>query len=133
MNIKRFALCTFIGFFFVFGYEFIVHGMLLLPFYDQTPQLWRPMEEYQSFIPFMTIMQLLTTTALCYIYTRHHEGKGMREGLRFGIMFGVLLGLLQMGSFAWMPISFILAALWFITTLVQTICLGLIFSRLYKA
>ncbi len=132
MNYKRFALCTLAGFIFVFAYEFIVHGILLVPTYELTPNLWRPMEEYESFIPFMTAMQIITTMVLCYIYTRHHENKGITEGLRFGAMLGLLLGLMQFASYAWLPISIGLALAWLGVTFIKTIGLGIIFSLLYK-
>ncbi len=132
MNIKRFAICSLVGFAFVFAYEFVIHGILLVPTYEQTPQLWRPMKEYESFMPLATTMQLLTTAVLCFIYTRHYEGKGLGEGMRFGIMMGLLLGLMQFSSYAWMPISMMLAGSWLVVTLVKTIGLGVIFSLIYK-
>lgn len=132
MNKKRFAICSLVGFAFVFAYEFVVHGILLVPTYELTPELWRPMEEYQSYMPFATGMQLLTTAVLCYIYTRHHEGKGVGEGVRFGVMVGLLLGLMQFSSFAWMPISMTLAAAWLVVAIVKTVGLGVIFSLIYK-
>lgn len=131
-NCKRFGIAALVGFIFVFGYEFVVHGILLLPTYELTPELWRPMEEHQAYIPFMTAMQVLTTVVLCYIYTRNHEGKGISEGIRFGVMFGILFGLMQASAFAWMPISMTLAAAWFAAALVKTIGLGIIFSLIYK-
>lgn len=131
-NCKRFGIAALVGFIFVFGFDFVVHGILLLPTYDLTPDLWRPMEEYESMVPFMTAMQVLTTVALCYIYTRNHEGTGISEGIRFGIMFGIFLGLMQASSYAWLPISAALAGYWFVAALVKTIGLGVIFSLLYK-
>ena len=132
MNIKSFALCTIVGFVFVFIYEYIVHGVLLVPAYEQTPELWRPMEEYESFMGFAITMQILTTAALALIYTRHHEGKGFKEGIRFGVMLGILLGLLQFSSFIWMPISIMLAGAWLVTSFLKTVGLGIIFSLLYE-
>lgn len=132
MNIKRFFISVLIGFAFVFGYEFLIHGILLVPSYELTPQLWRPTEEFENFMPFATAMQFLITATLCFIYTRHHEGKGIGEGFRFGVMFGTLLGLGCMAAYAWMPISFTLAVSWFFACFFKIIGLGVIFSLAYK-
>ena len=132
MNIKRFSLCSFVGFIFIFIYEYLIHGVLLVPTYELTPQLWRPMESMQEFMPIMTAVQLLTAAILCFIYTRHHEGKGISEGLRFGAMLGLLIGMLSFSSYAYMPISITLGLSWFGACFVKTIGLGVIFSLLYK-
>jgi len=132
MNLKRFSLCCLTGFIFVFIYEYIIHGVALVAIYDQTPQLWRSPETMVDYMPFMIVMQFLTTALLCFIYTRHHEEKGIGEGVRFGAMIGLLLGILQASSFAWMPISLTLAGLWLVTTFVEAIGLSILFSLIYK-
>ena len=132
MDIKRYALSVFAGFIFVFIYEFIVHGILLIPTYDQTPSLWRSVEDMQNYIPFSTIIQLMTTAILAYIFTLNYEAKGLVEGLRFGVIFGLIFGLYAASPISWMPISAALAFYWFIATFVKTVILGLIFSFIYK-
>ena len=132
MNIKRYALSTIVGFVFTLMFDYVVHGVLLVPTYEQTPQLWRPLEEMNNYIPFMNAMGLFVTATLAFIYTRHHEGKGITEDVRFGVMFGLLLGLLQLNAYAWMPISLSLGLSWFAAEFVKTVVLGVIFSLLYK-
>lgn len=132
LNVKRFALTTLAGFIFIFAFEFVVHGILLADTYEQTTHLWRPMEDMASYMPFMHAMQLAFVTILAFIYTRHHEGKGLSEGIRFGSYLGLLLGVVMISMYAWMPISFTLAAMWFAATLIEIIALGIIFSLIYK-
>ena len=132
MNKKRFAISTLVGFALLFILDFIIHGILLTPLYEQTADLWRPMEEYESFMPFATAMQFIMVAVLCFIYTRHHEGKGLSEGVRFGVMFGFLIGIMQFSTYAWMPIPITLASAWFVTGFVEIILIGISFSLLYK-
>lgn len=132
MNCKCFAICIIVGFAFVFGYEYVVHHILLGPTYETTPQLWRPMETMEQFMPIMLGVQILTVSILCYLYTLGHEGKGIGEGIRFGLVVGLLLGVMQGSAYVWMPISQMLALSWFAAVLVKTIGLGIIFSLIYK-
>ncbi|MCI5060309.1 MAG: hypothetical protein MRY79_04470 [Alphaproteobacteria bacterium] len=132
MNKQRFALSVIAGFVFIFAYEFLVHGILLLPTYETTPHLWRAPEEMGDYSIFMFAMQFLMSAVLCFIFTRNFEDKGIGEGARFGAMMGLLLGLAMFASYAWMPISIGLALGWLVTTFVEIVILGVIFSLLYK-
>ena len=132
MNIPRYLIASLVGFVFIFAYEFVVHGILLVPTYDTTPDLWRPEEAMATFFPFMLLTQIVRSFALCFLYTRHHEGKGIAEGLRFGVIVGFLFGVMQASSYAWMPISAALAGYWFISAFFEAIALGVIFSLIYK-
>ena len=132
MNIKRFVISVIAGFAFVFLYEFLVHGHLLAPMYEETPDLWRSKESMEEFMPWMTGVQFLFATILCFIYTRHHESKGLEEGVRFGTMFGLLFAIMAFGPYVWLPISMTLAIAWAATTFVQVLLLGIIFSAIYK-
>lgn len=130
--VPRFALCTFLGFIFIFIYDFILHSQILMSIYEQTPHLWRTAEEMERFFPVMLLTQFLTAFITALIYTRNHEGKGIGEGIRFGILLGLLMGVFMAASYAWMPISSILAAAWFVGGFLQGLGLGVIYSLTYR-
>lgn len=132
MNMKRFIVATIAGFAFIFLYEFLVHGHLLLPIYEETADLWRPKESMEAFMPWMTGIQFLFAAILCFIYTRNYESKGLEEGVRFGVMFGLLFAVMAFSPYVWMPISMTLAVAWAVTTFVEVLLLGIIFSAIYK-
>lgn len=132
MNIKRFVMATIAGFAFVFLYEFLVHGHLLAPIYEETIDLWRSKESMEEFMPWMTGTQFLFVAILSFIYTRHHESKGLEEGVRFGVMFGLLFAVMAFAPYAWLPISMTLAVAWAATTFVEVLLLGIILSAIYK-
>ena len=132
MNTKRYTLSVFVGFVFVFLFEFMFHGNILKSTYESTAELWRPEEEMEHFLHWMTLCQLGFVAALAFIFTRHYEGKGIPEGVRFGLMLGVLIGIGQFAVYSYMPISMGLALAWFGGAVVEMVGLGIIFSLLYK-
>ena len=132
INIPRFLAATVVGFAFVFGFDYIVHSILLMDTYTQTPELWRLQEEMQQYFPFMIGYQVLLVVLLGFIFTRNFEGKGVAEGVRFGLMMGALIGLLNAAAFIWMPISLTLALSWAGAGLGATLGIGIIFSVIYK-
>lgn len=132
MNVKHFAISVIVGFIFVFLYDWLVHGVLLMETYNQTAQLWRPQAEMQQYMPVMLGVQIAIVVVLAWIFTRHYEGKGVGEGIRFGSYMGVLLGIAMAGFYAYMPIPAFLAGAWFAASLVEMIGLGVIFALCYR-
>jgi uncharacterized protein (DUF2062 family) len=131
-NIKYLLLSVAAGFAFLFIFEYIVHGIVLMDTYAQTPQLWRPIEQMSQYSGFMMLMQFLTVLLTAVIFSKHYEAKGLAEGLRFGALIGLLMGVMMAASFAWMPISGFLASAWFITGLAEGLGLGVIYALTYK-
>ncbi len=132
MNTKRFIFSALAGFIFIFAFEFIFHGMLLKPAYEQTASLWRSPEEMQNFFQWSLMTQILFAGMMAYIFTRNFEGKGIGEGVRFGLMFGILMGVAQFGMYAYMPIPMSLALAWAGGAVVEMTGLGIIFALIYK-
>jgi len=132
VNIKRFALSLLTGFVFVFAFDFIVHGNLLIGMYGDTPQLWRTEAEMGTYFPFMLLAQFMTVFATALIFTRHYEGKGIKEGVRYGVLIGFLMGVLMAASYAWMPIAGMLALSWFFSGQILGLGLGVIYALTYR-
>lgn len=132
INIPRFLLATVIGFAFIFGYDYLVHHILLNDIYLQTAEMWRPMDQMINFMPYVFIYEALLVMIVGFIYTRNHEGKGILEGLRFGLPLGALIALLNGSAYIWMPIPKTLALGWAGAGLGAALGIGIIFSLLYK-
>lgn len=132
INIPRFALSAVVGFIFIFVTDFIIHGTILKDIYAQTPDLWRPEEDMMTYFPYMVAGQFLIAAITAFIFTRNYEGKGFQEGVRFGIMLGLLFSVMMSISYAWMPISTLLAVYWAASGLMQGLGLGIIFSLTYR-
>lgn len=130
MNKQRYVISVLVTFVFVFLYEFLVHGYLLMDLYTQTKELWRPEEEYK--MPVMFMSQFGFSAILAYIFTLNYEGKGVGEGIRFGLYIGMLLGAIEIGKYSYMPIPIILMLSWVLTSLLLGLGSGVVLSLVYK-
>lgn len=132
MNTKRLALSAVVSFIFIFGFEWVWHGMLLMDDYEATSQLWRPMESHEQYFHFMVLSQLAQAFLLAFIFTRAYEGKGIGEGLRFGLYIGLLLAALDFGSYCYLPVPFMLILSWMGGTLIKCVGVGAILALVYR-
>jgi hypothetical protein len=112
-------------------FDWVYHGVLLMPLYVQTAFLWRPMAEIQAMMPWNTVQQLLLAAVLSFLFSRHYEGKGLREGVRFGLYVGALMGVLHLGAYAYLPMPLSLALLWTLGGVLQGIWVGVILAFVY--
>jgi hypothetical protein len=65
--------------------NFVVHGVLLKPFYQQTPQLMRAEADANSHAMFLMVGFFFFTLGFVWIYARGVESKPWAgQGLRFG-------------------------------------------------
>lgn len=132
VNKPRYIMMTLAGFAFVFVYEAIVHGVLLVPYYRDTLELWRSQSEMRDFYPVAILAQYFFTAVAAYVFTRNFEGKGICEGVRFGTMIGLLVGIALGSFYAFMPITMEIAIAWLVTSVIECIGLGVVFSLIYK-
>lgn len=133
MNTQRFIISVIAVFAFMFAYEFVVHGQLMMPIYNETPQLWRTPEEMQALMPWSIITGLALSAIIAWIFVQHYENKGHQEGLRFGLWVGLLLGVMQFGAYNYLPISMNLALAWLAILVVEGLGIGLVLSATYRA
>lgn len=132
MNTPRFIACVIAGCVFIFGYDFVVHHNLLNDLYQQTLDLWRPVENMEEFFPFVILRIVALSLITAYIFTRNYEGKGISEGLRFGVMLGALMGVMMASTYIWQPIPKELALGWAAAGLGNGLGLGIVFSLIYR-
>ncbi len=126
MNIKSFAIGTVAVFAFVFVYEWLVHGYLLMGFYQETPHLWRSPEE--SCMLAMTLSQIAFAAVMAYIFHGQFAHKDMKNGLRFGVDVGLILGSVQIATCGYMPISCMLTAAWVATSFLKGLGAGAVLA-----
>ena len=129
-NCKRWAACVVAVFAFVFLFEWVLHGNLLKTIYESTPELWRGHDEHQMWA--YILGTAVYALAICCIFTKNFEGKGIGEGLRFGLMMGVLVGSIQIATFCYMPISLTRMLAWVGAEVVKGLGAGVLLSLIYK-
>ena len=132
MNIIRLIISILFVFAFVFGFDYLYHGVLLIDIYDDTAFLWRSPDDMVEKLPYMTAMQFGFAILMSVLYAYYTKITNLGHGLRFGFTMGLLLGLTQMFTYTYMPISFLLAWLWFSGTFFQCLSIGAILGFTYK-
>lgn len=130
---------------FQFGFEWLVHGVWLKPIYEQTSQLWRPMNEMGMF-PWCLIRLFTLSLLFGALYckcakkmencatpaTGDKKECPKKAAVCFGIVLGLLIGVMNASSYLWMPIPGELAIKWLIAGIVEGVCIALILSCVCK-
>lgn len=133
MNAKRFIMAVVAAFAFVFVFEWVYHGVLLMDTYQATSDMWRPMgEEFSQYCAAKMASTFFMVFMMAYIFTCHYEGKGIGEGVRYGLYIGLLLAARDLGAYAYMPVEFSLVASWMLGALLTGLGAGATLAMVYR-
>ena len=132
VNVKRYIGATLALFVFIFLYQWVVHGMILSPFYHETPKVWREMAEMKANMPIGMLFQLLIAAWLAFVFTRLFKSGGLAKGLLFGFYFGVFMGLTTATWSLWLPVQAALGWGWFVAGLLEGIGGGAVLGLVYR-
>lgn len=111
--------------------DFAVHGMYLKEAYEQTANLWRPLEEQK--IGLNTLVVYIAAAIFSLIYILLVDNKSMNRALLYGGLVGISAGItMGYGFYAFSPIPYFMAATWFIANLVQSILAGALLGLIVK-
>lgn len=100
--------------------DFVIHGLILREAYAASPGLWRPMADMKMGLMF--IVGAIAAFCFAGVYGWLVRPKTLHAALKFGLLFGVGAGVsMGYGSFAVMPIPYVMAFAWFAGTLVQAL------------
>lgn len=133
MRLSKLIVPIIAVFVFVFIYGYVVHGILLSDIYQQTPQLWRTCEDMQSHFPIMLISELAFAIIFTLFYAYLQQWmKVSLKGWQYGLGIGATFAAIQIGIYAYMPISCTLALLWVVDALIEPVLCGVLLSCMYK-
>ncbi|RJP60665.1 MAG: hypothetical protein C4543_04925 [Ignavibacteriales bacterium] len=111
--------------------DYIIHGVILMGAYEETQNLWRPMEEMS--MPMMMFVPLLVSAVFCYLYYAFVSNKNLNTAIKFGLIYGLGAGIsFGYGSYTVMPIPYSMAFIWFLGTVVEATVAGLIVGLIMK-
>ena len=111
--------------------DFVIHGVILLPTYQATASLWRPMAEMKMRVMYLSV--LIAALAFVCIYSQLVSQKGVATGLKYGLWFGLGTGVsVGYGSYAVMPIPYHMALVWFLGSLVEATVGGLLVGSIIR-
>lgn len=130
MNMKRFVPATIAAFVFVFFYEFLVHGYLMMGFYEQTAEVWRPEEESNMFVMF--ISQLLFAAALAFFYPIVGLDDECKKALPFGVGLGLVMAMPELSTYGYLPIPITISLLWALIAFMKALAASYIVSKVYN-
>lgn len=115
MNFKRYLISTIALLVFIFLYELLMHGFILMGMYEATATTWRNFAEMENNMPLSLGFQTFLSAWVAYIFTQFYKKGGIKNGLRFGLFLGVFAGILTASWYLWLPVPGQLGLLWFIT------------------
>lgn len=130
MNVSRYVLAVLVVFAVMFGFDYFVHGVLMMDQYQATAKLWRP--KSPEFLVVMAASQFLYAIMFVFIFTRNYENLGISEGLRYGLYIGLLLAALDLGVYSYLPIPFMIALSWMLTNVIKGLLLGAVTAAVYR-
>ncbi len=93
MNFKKWLLASLIVWILVFLLDLLIHGTILMGYYEQTADRWLSQSEMGARMWAMILGQLLFSLLFCAIYTKGLREGGLAEGIRYGLWIGLLLNL----------------------------------------
>jgi hypothetical protein len=133
MNMKRLLLAIVAGFALIFGTDFLIHGLWLMPDYEATKSLWRPENEMHTHFAWMLFAQFLCAATFVIIWAKGFAGRDIATGITFGLLMGLFQQIWAIINYVVMPLPGSLAMKWFFSGLVQAVLLGIVTALIYKA
>ena len=114
--------------------NFLIHGVLLQPYYMQTPRLLRPEADARAHMPFMLLSFVIFSLAFVWIYARGVETKPwIGQGLRYGLAVWLIASVARyLTYFAVQPWSGAIVGMQIGFELVMTLLLGLTVAGIYR-
>jgi len=111
--------------------DYVIHGVILMGAYEDTKELWRPMEEFK-FVA-MYVQAILVALFFTTVYGWLIKPKSMKNALLYGFLIGLAFGTsMGYGTYSWMPIPYFMAFTWFLGTTVKFIVAGLLLGLIVK-
>lgn len=98
--------------------DFVIHGLILGATYASTAQMWRPQGEMKTWLLYLVTFVAALAFAAIYgwLVTPKNTGTALRYGLIYGLGAGISMGY---GSYAFMPIPYLMALVWFLGTVLE--------------
>jgi len=125
---RRYILACLAVLLFMFGYECLLHRVLLAHFYMELPDLWRNQPE----MTWLILYQIFFAFLFGFIFTKGYENRGIAEGARYGWWIGLLLTPLNLMWYAVLPLQPMLIVGWCVGGLIEWTIAGMILAAIYR-
>lgn len=118
------------AFVFVFLFEFLVHGFLMMGLYESTMNVWRPQAE--SNMAVMLLSQFLFAMAVAFFYPIVGPDKDCKKAGPFGFGLGLVLAMPQIASYSYLPIPISISLLWAAAAFVKALGSAFIAAKVFN-
>jgi hypothetical protein len=132
MNIPRLLLTIVVAFAVIFGTDYLIHGIWLMPDYNATKSLWRPEAEMKHYMLCFTAAQIICAATFVIIWAKGFAGRCLGTGILFGLIMGMFQQIWVLVNYAIIPMPADLAMKWYFSGLAQAVLLGIVAALLYK-
>lgn len=121
----------------MFAFNWVYHGIYMMPDYQATASQWRPMEEMEKLAWVCFLTKAVMSAIICCLFCcmakgSECQGKCYKKGAKFGFKIGLLLGAQQFASYIFLPISMELAVKWLIGDILLGVLIGLVLTALKR-
>ncbi len=137
-HFKHWVAATVLGFLVGWGYDYFVHGVLLMQSYVDTASLWRSEAQMKELAPLCMGIGFAVTAliAMMYFCWRSNVSCGAvgssscpyRKSMGFGALIGTILGLIDAKAYVWLPIPGTLALSWLAAEIIKWTIIGIVFE-----
>ena len=134
MNIKRLILAIVVAFIVLWGTDFLIHGVWMMPDYRATQQLWHTDAEMTSRMGWMLGAQLLFVITFVILWAKGFASSTTKIScaIGYGLLMGLFSGVWAIIMYVIVPMPCSIAAKWFFAGIAQTILLALVTFWIYK-
>lgn len=127
----RFIGAIIATFLFIFGYDFVFHGLYMGEAYAATASLWRPEADMPQYMLHMSIGQALIALGIVWVVFRTERG-----GWAAGMITGLTIAVISAGGnaimFAVQPLPSDMVCSWIFSGFIQAGVAGAIAGAIYK-
>ncbi|MCG3198282.1 MAG: hypothetical protein HUU16_03835 [Candidatus Omnitrophica bacterium] len=105
--------------------DILIHGVMLRPSYEASASLWRPEAEMKMGL--LYVVTLICAVTFVLIYHLLISSKSLAKGIQYGLLYGIGTGIgMGYGSYAFMPMPYLMALVWFLGSVVECVVAGVI-------
>jgi hypothetical protein len=128
MNHKRGVVALIAAFIFIFFFGFVWHGMLMKPYYMQSPDHWRA----EPVFGWLLFGHALLAFAFTGLYISKVGPSCAGTGFRYGIVMGMFAAGADILRYATEPLSATVICLWVLGVLIEFAGAGAVVGAIYK-
>jgi hypothetical protein len=132
MNAKRLLLSIVVLLVFMFGYSWVVHGVLMKDLYARTQNLWRSEEAMGSHFHWLLAGQALMAAGLAVLFALTSGTGGTAAGIRLGFWIAMINLGLNFITYAVQPVPLRVIACWSAADVIMFTVGGALVGALYR-